>query len=108
VLAARLSGASATRIVLRQILPNVVAPILVAASLNTANAILLESYVSYLGYGIQPPVPSWGNMLTNAQSDLLIAPWLAIFPGLAITLAVMSFNFVGDGARDALDVRLRL
>jgi peptide/nickel transport system permease protein len=108
VLAAKLSGASAGRIVLRQILPNVVAPILVAASLNTANAILLESYVSYLGYGIQPPIPSWGNMLTNAQSDFLIAPWLAIFPGLAITLAVMSFNFVGDGARDALDVRLRL
>ncbi len=108
ILAARLSGASTIRVVLRQILPNTVAPILVAASLNTANAILLESYVSYLGYGIQPPTPSWGNMLTNAQSDFLIAPWLAIFPGLAITLAVMSFNFVGDGARDALDVRLRL
>lgn len=108
VLAARLSGATSMRIVLRQILPNVIAPILVAASLNTANAILLEAYVSYLGYGIQPPTPSWGNMLTNAQSDLLIAPWLAIFPGLAITLAVMSFNFVGDGARDSLDVKLEL
>jgi peptide/nickel transport system permease protein len=108
ILAAKLSGAGAARIVFRQILPNTVAPILVAASLNTANAILLESYISFLGYGIQPPVASWGNMLTNAQSDFLIAPWLAIFPGLAITLAVMSFNFMGDGARDALDVRLKI
>ena len=106
VLAAQLSGASPSRIVLRQLLPNTLAPILVAASLNTANAILLESYISFLGYGIQPPVASWGNMLTNAQSDLLIAPWLAIFPGLAITIAVTSFNFVGDGIRDCLDVRL--
>ena len=106
VLAAQLSGASSSRIVMRQLLPNTLAPILVAASLNTANAILLESYISFLGYGIQPPVASWGNMLTNAQSDLLIAPWLAIFPGLAITVAVTSFNFVGDGIRDSLDVRL--
>jgi peptide/nickel transport system permease protein len=106
VLAAQLSGASAWRIVYRQLLPNTLAPILVAASLNTANAILLESYISFLGYGIQPPAASWGNMLTNAQSDLLIAPWLAIFPGLAITIAVTSFNFVGDGIRDSFDVRL--
>ena len=107
----RLGGAAFGRIVARgsscaQLLPNTLAPILVAASLNTANAILLESYISFLGYGIQPPVASWGNMLTNAQSDLLIAPWLAIFPGLAITIAVTSFNFVGDGIRDSLDVRL--
>ncbi len=108
ILAAQLSGASSARIVLRQILPNTLAPILVAASLNTANAILLESYISFLGYGIQPPAASWGNMLTNAQSDLLIAPWLAIFPGIAITIAVTSFNFVGDGIRDALDVRLQV
>ncbi len=106
ILAAQLSGASPRRIVFKQVLPNTLAPILVAASLNTANAILLESYISFLGYGIQPPAASWGNMLTNAQSDLLIAPWLAIFPGLAITIAVTSFNFVGDGIRDALDVRL--
>ena len=108
ILAARLSGAPHWRIVLRQILPNTVAPILVAATLNTANAILLESYISFLGYGIQPPTASWGNMLTNAQSDFVIDPWLAVFPGLAITLAVMSFNFVGDGLRDALDVRLKM
>lgn len=108
ILAARLSGAPHWRIVLRQILPNTVAPILVAATLNTANAILLESYISFLGYGIQPPTASWGNMLTNAQSDFAIDPWLAVFPGLAITLAVMSFNFVGDGLRDALDIRLKM
>jgi peptide/nickel transport system permease protein len=78
----------------------------VAATLNVARAILLESYVSFLGYGIQPPTPSWGNMLENAQEYLESAPWLALLPGIAITLAVTSFNFVGDGLRDALDPRL--
>ena len=105
IAAARMAGAPAWRIVLRQILPNTLAPILVAATLNTANAILLESYISFLGYGIQPPQASWGNMLTNAQSDFQVDPWLAVFPGLAITLAVASFNFIGDGLRDALDPR---
>jgi len=107
IAAARMAGAPAWRIVLRQILPNTLAPILVAATLNTANAILLESYISFLGYGIQPPEASWGNMLTNAQSDFQVDPWLAVFPGLAITLAVASFNFIGDGLRDALDPRVR-
>lgn len=107
IAAAELAGAPAWRIVLRQILPNTLAPILVAGTLNTANAILLESYISFLGYGIQPPQASWGNMLTNAQSDFQVDPWLAVFPGLAITLAVASFNFIGDGLRDALDPRLR-
>ena len=107
IAAARMAGAPPWRIVLRQILPNTLAPILVAATLNTANAILLESYISFLGYGIQPPQASWGNMLTNAQSDFQVDPWLAVFPGLAITLAVASFNFIGDGLRDALDPRLR-
>jgi peptide/nickel transport system permease protein len=106
--AAQLSGASSIRIVLRQILPNAVAPLMVAATLNTANAILLESYISFLGYGIQPPAASWGNMLTNAQDDFQLDAWLAVFPGLAIMLAVLSFNFIGDGLRDALDVRIRL
>ena len=78
-----------------------------AATLNTANAILLEGYISFLGYGIQPPEASWGNMLTNAQSDFQVDAWLAVFPGLAITLAVASFNFIGDGLRDALDPRMR-
>jgi len=107
VAAAQMAGAPAWRIILRQILPNVTAPILVAATLNTANAILLESYISFLGYGIQPPQASWGNMLTNAQSDFLVDPWLAVMPGLAITLAVTSFNFIGDGLRDALDPKMQ-
>jgi peptide/nickel transport system permease protein len=107
IAAARMIGTPSWRIVLRQILPNTLAPVLVAATLNTANAILLESYISFLGYGIQPPAASWGNMLTNAQSDFQVDPWLAVFPGLAITLAVTSFNFLGDGLRDALDPRIR-
>jgi peptide/nickel transport system permease protein len=107
IAAARMIGTPSWRIVLRQILPNTLAPVLVAATLNTANAILLESYISFLGYGIQPPEASWGNMLTNAQSDFQVDPWLAVFPGLAITLAVTSFNFFGDGLRDALDPRIR-
>jgi len=105
-LAAEAVGVSDAHLMLRELLPNVVAPIVVAATLNVARAILLESYVSYLGYGIQPPTPSWGNMLNNAQEYLTSAPWLAIIPGAAITLAVTGFNFLGDGLRDALDPRL--
>lgn len=108
VVAARAMGATDLRIMLRALLPNAMAPIVVAATLNVAKAILLESYVSFLGYGIQPPAASWGNMLNNAQIYLTSAPWLAILPGLAITLAVTSFNFVGDGLRDALDPRLEI
>ena len=103
--AAEVLGATDRYIILRELVPNAVAPIVVAATLNVARAILLESYVSFLGYGIQPPVPSWGNMLNNAQIYLTSAPWLAILPGIAITLAVTSFNFLGDGLRDALDPR---
>ena len=105
-LAAEALGASDAHIMVRELLPNAIAPIVVASTLNVARAILLEAYVSYLGYGIQPPVPSWGNMLNNAQEYLVTAPWLALLPGLFITLAVTSFNFVGDGLRDALDPRL--
>lgn len=105
-LAARALGAPNWYIIRRQLLPNAVAPIVVAATLNVANAILLESYISFLGYGIQPPVASWGNMLNNAQTYFNSAPWVAIFPGLMITLAVTSFNFLGDGLRDALDPHL--
>lgn len=101
-------GSSNLRIMMRELLPNAIAPIVVAATLNVAHAILAESYISFLGYGIQPPTPSWGNMLENAQSYLTSAPWLAIIPGAAITLAVTSFNFVGDGLRDALDPRMDL
>ncbi len=103
VTAARAMGATGPRIMVRELLPNGVAPILVAATLNVANAILAESYISFLGYGIQPPEASWGIMLNNAQDFFTRAPWLAILPGIAITLAVLSFNFVGDGLRDALD-----
>lgn len=106
ILAARSIGASNRHIIARQLLPNAMAPVVVAATLNIANAILLESYISFLGYGIQPPTASWGNMLNNAQGYFEMAPWVAVFPGLMITLAVTSFNFVGDGLRDALDPRL--
>jgi peptide/nickel transport system permease protein len=103
VQAARALGASNARIIVRHLLPNSLAPIMVAATLNIANAVLAESYISYLGYGIQPPDASWGNMLNNAQSYFATAPWVALFPGLLITLTVIGFNFVGDGLRDALD-----
>ncbi|MBV9813371.1 MAG: ABC transporter permease [Acetobacteraceae bacterium] len=101
-------GASDRILMVRELLPNATAPIVVAATLNVARAMLLEAYVSYLGYGIQPPVPSWGNMLNNAQQYLTTAPWLALLPGALITLAVASFNFIGDGLRDALDPRLEM
>ena len=102
VLGARGLGASGGRIMLRHLVPNTVGIVAVAATLAVARAILLESYISFLGYGIQPPLASWGNMLNNAQSYFTTAPWVAIFPGVAITLAVTSFNFLGDGLRDAL------
>ena len=105
VLAARMLGLSNSWIMFRELLPNAIGPIIVAATLTVARAILLEAYVSFLGYGIQPPLPSWGNMLNGAQQYLDKAPWLAIVPGIAITLAVTSFNFIGDGLRDALDAR---
>lgn len=105
ILAAEISGASGPYVMFRELLPNAVGPIVVAATLTVARAILMEAYVSFLGYGIQPPLASWGNMLNNAQQYLGSAPWLAIFPGLMITLAVTSCNFIGDGLRDALDAR---
>ncbi|MGY3237630.1 MULTISPECIES: ABC transporter permease [unclassified Bradyrhizobium] len=105
VQAARMVGLGRAHIMFREILPNAMGPIIVAASLAVARAILLEAYISFLGYGIQPPLPSWGNMLNGAQQYLASAPWLAIIPGAAITIAVTSFNFIGDGLRDALDVR---
>lgn len=105
ITAARMSGASAMWIMFRELLPNAAGSIIVAATLTVARAILIEAYVSFLGYGIQPPLPSWGNMLNNAQQYLDTAPWLAIVPGIAITAAVTGFNFIGDGLRDALDAR---
>jgi peptide/nickel transport system permease protein len=108
VIAARATGASDRRLIFRQLLPNAVPPVLIAATLTVAMAILLESSLSYLGYGIQPPTASWGNMLNNAQTYVLYAPWVAVYPGLMITVTVLSFNFAGDGLRDALDPRLTL
>ena len=106
-LAAEMLGASGRYVMFHELLPNAVGPIIVAATLTVARAILMEAYVSFLGYGIQAPMASWGNMLNNAQQYLGSAPWLAIFPGLMITLAVTSFNFIGDGLRDALDPKDR-
>ncbi|WP_128292786.1 ABC transporter permease [Afifella aestuarii] len=105
VLAGKMLGLSGSHMMFREVLPNAMGPIIVAATLTVARAILTEAYVSFLGYGIQPPLPSWGNMLNGAQQYLETAPWLAIVPGIAITLAVTGFNFIGDGLRDALDVR---
>jgi len=103
VLASISQGASHTRIMFRHILPNSISPILVATTLSVGNIILLESVLSFLGLGIQPPLPSWGNMLTNAQELIYEAPMLAFWPGLAIFTTVVAFNFLGDGLQDALD-----
>ncbi len=103
--AARAQGAGGLRIMLAHILPNLTSPIIVATTLAAGNVILLESVLSFLGLGIQPPTPSWGNLLTNAQELIWSAPALAFYPGLLILLTVISFNFLGDGLRDALDPR---
>lgn len=103
--AARALGASGPRLMAFHILPNAVGPITVSATLAVGTAILLESALSFLGFGIQPPVPTWGNLLNSASSWLETAPWLAIPPGLCIFLTVLSVNFVGDGVRDALEPR---
>ncbi len=101
-------GARNGRIMWVHILPNVVSPIIVATTLSIGNVILLESVLSFLGLGIQPPIASWGNMLTNAQELIWTAPWLAIWPGLAIFLTVIAFNFTGDGLQDAFNPKSRV
>lgn len=105
VAAARALGATDTHIITKHILPNTVAPIIVATTLGVAAAILSEAYISFLGLGVQPPTATWGNMLETARRYISEAPWLWMFPGLLIVLTVMSINFVGDGLRDALDPR---
>lgn len=105
--AARALGLQDSRIIVGHILPNAMAPVIVAATLGVAYAILYESALSYLGLGVQPPLPTWGNMLSQAQAYLLNAPMLVLFPGLAIFLTVLAINFLGDGLRDALDPRLK-
>ncbi len=109
ILAARTTGTPNWQIITRHILPNSIAPIIVTATLSVANAILLESYISFLGLGVQPPTATWGNMLERVASNEVIqnAPWMWAFPGLLIVLTVLSINFIGDGLRDALDPRSR-
>lgn len=108
VLAAEAMGARRLSILVRHVLPQTIPSVVVSATLGVGFAILTESAVSYLGLGIQPPTPSWGNMLQNAQQYVWTSPSLAIFPGVVITLVVLAVNFVGDGLRDALDPRLRI
>ena len=106
--AARCIGCKNSRIIFQHILPNALAPIIVAATMGIAGAILTESTLSYFGLGVQPPTASWGNMLTNAQelNTMITSPWKAFYPGILIFITVLSFNFVGDGLRDALDPKL--
>ncbi|MCP4359872.1 MAG: ABC transporter permease [Chloroflexi bacterium] len=103
--AAHSMGATDFRIMTRHILPNAISPIIVQSTLALGFAIMLESGLSFLGFGIQPPTPSWGNLLNNAQEHMTLHPWLAVFPGLMIFLTVVSINYIGDALRDALDPR---
>ncbi len=105
--AARAIGNRDGRIIFRHLLPNAVAPLIVQGTLDVANVIILESTLSFLGFGIQPPTASWGNMLANAESNMAIAPWVAIFPGLCILVTVLAINYLGDGLRDSLDPNMR-
>jgi len=108
VQAARALGGSGARIIVQHILPNVMAPVIVVASLGFAGAIVAEAGLSFLGLGIQPPAASWGSMLRTGYAYFTSAWWMAVFPGLAITIAVLGFNLFGDGLRDVLDPRLRV
>ncbi len=107
VMAVRALGASDTRIIFRHILPNSLSPVLVSATLGVAGAILTESALSFLGIGVPPPTPSWGNILTAGKEYIEFAWWLTLYPGLAITVTVLAYYLVGEGIRDALDPRLK-
>lgn len=106
--AAKVLGMSDTRIITRHIIPNTLAPVIVYATLGIGNTILVEAALSFLGLGVQPPTPSWGNMISDGRDALLTAWWITTFPGLAIVLTVTAFNLLGDGLRDALDPRMRM
>ena len=106
VLAAQCLGASRWRVMLRHLLPNALAPLIVSATLDAGAAIRAETTLSFLGLGIQPPTPSWGNLLTNAATNIFIAPLQVFLPGLFIFFALMSFNLLGDALRDALDPKM--
>ncbi len=107
VLAAQAIGARDARIIFRHILPNAMSPVLVSATLGVAGAILTESALSFLGIGVQPPTPSWGNMLIAGKQTLGTAWWLSVFPGLAILITVLGYNLLGEGIRDAMDPRIK-
>ncbi len=107
VTAARAIGASDSRIIFRHILPNGLSPILVSATMGVGGAILIESALSFLGLGVQPPTPSWGSLLSSGKDNIEIAWWLSAFPGLAILITVLGYNLLGEGIRDALDPRQR-
>ncbi len=104
--AARAMGVRNRRLIFRHILPNALSPVFVAATFGIAGAILIESGLSFLGLGVQPPDPSWGNILTSGKDNIEVAWWLSLYPGLAILITVLSYNLVGEGLRDALDPRL--
>jgi peptide/nickel transport system permease protein len=106
--AAKAAGASAPRIIVRHILPNIRAPMLVQTSLSLSTAILFEAALSYLGLGTQPPTASWGRMLSEARSYLVLSPWGSIFPGIAIVILILGFNLLGDSLRDLFDPKLRI
>jgi len=106
--ASRALGMSNARIILRHMIPNAMAPIIVDATLSLGTVIIIESALSFLGFGIQPPVATWGNMLNEYQADMWTQPAKVFYPGLAIFLCSLGFNYVGDGLRDALDPRLKL
>ncbi len=107
VLAARVQGAGDARILFRHLLPNAMVPVLVSATLGIAGAILVESSLSFLGLGVQPPQPSWGNMLAQARDNLAGGWWVTVFPGTAIFLTVLGYNLLGEGLRDALDPKIQ-
>jgi peptide/nickel transport system permease protein len=107
ITAANAIGARHTRILFRHILPNILAPVIVMGTMMMADAILIEATLSFLGMGAQPPTPSWGSILASGRSYLRLAPWVTIFPGVAIMVTVLGFNLLGDGLRDALDPRLK-
>jgi peptide/nickel transport system permease protein len=107
VVAARALGAGDARLIWRHMFPNALVPVMVSATLGVAGAILTESALSFLGLGVQPPTPSWGNILTMGKDNIEIAWWLSVFPGLAILVTVMSYNLLGEGIREAIDPRLK-
>jgi peptide/nickel transport system permease protein len=108
IAASKVLGARDSWIIFSQILPNIATPLLIVASCNIGNMILVEASLSFLGLGVQPPTPSWGVMIADGRQFLMIAPWVVMFPGLALMLAVLAFNFIGDGLRDVLDPKMKI